>query len=76
MVVYWTVNNILSIAQQYILLKKTKKKSIKLIKDYVMDNEWKFLKEVHSFGDLPDDLIPNLFSGVDQMLGNQLSSIF
>ena len=23
-----------------------------------MDNEWKFLKEVHSFGDLPDDLIP------------------
>ena len=23
-----------------------------------MNNEWKFLKEVHSFGDLPNDLIP------------------
>jgi len=27
MVIYWTINNILSIAQQYLLLKKQKKKA-------------------------------------------------
>ena len=56
MVVYWTVNNILSIGQQYILLKKQKKKSY-LIEGY-MNSEWFFLKEAHSLSGLPNDNIP------------------
>ena len=43
MVIYWTVNNILSIGQQYILLKSRKGK---LVKNEQREFEsWKFLKQ-------------------------------
>ena len=57
MVVYWTVNNILSIGQQYILLNKQTKEKTN-IAGSLMNEPWKFIKEVYSFSDLPNDEIP------------------